>query len=214
MLRSCRLTNAERAGHKHSAWRRPPKTRCSERSSASVFGGERSLPSSEPQRLGQTPHSGTQFPQRLLMRLAPRETVPAGFPAQTPEFVGSGRASAPSSRCCRLPPRWPARKPSLRCGRAQIIAVDPPGRSLVSRGAASTSCHAACGPPPCESKSVRCSASEDFRGGFALADLEGAASRALTPAQLARALAGREKGITPFALACAALLTIFHVVWP
>jgi hypothetical protein len=35
---------------------------------------------------------------------------------------------------------------------------------------AQQSCHASCGPPSDNGKSVRCSASEDFRGGFALAE--------------------------------------------
>ena len=54
------------------------------------FGGETLLPSSEPRRLGQTPLSGTQVPQRLLMRLRCGEILPrpAGPRAsETPEFV-------------------------------------------------------------------------------------------------------------------------------
>jgi hypothetical protein len=93
-----------------------------------------------------------------------------------------------------LPPMIPRGSRALRCGRRRS-SHDPPGRSLVSRSARSKSCHASCGPPPGESKSIRCSASEDFRGGFALVELDGAASLALAPAQLARGLERREKGI-------------------
>jgi len=112
------------------------------------FMGERSLPWSEPQRLGRTPHSGTQVPQRLLMLLRRGRLCPPPFRHRLPSLCGRGRASAPSSRRCR---------PSAPLAHAEAFAAlraraDHRGRtsglcSCFTRRA-STSCHSACGPPP------------------------------------------------------------------
>ena len=172
------------------------------------FGGARFLPSSEPQRLGQTPLSGTQVPQRLLTRLSPgRLCLPpadARPKAQTPEFVGSERSSARPH--CALAGRS-ANGLTLRCGRRRS-SDDPPGRSLVSRSA-----------PEELSRFVRTPARRMFvgpllslRGNSGEASCRptwvGAASLALAPAQSARCLGRREKGV-PLLLgalrACAAL---------
>ena len=114
--------------------------------------------------------------------------------AQTPEFVGQAAiicavlASLPASA------HDSARKPCASLRVAQIIAAILRAAPF-SRSARSKSCHASCGPPPGGSKSVRCSASKDFRGGFALAEQVGPSSLTLAPAQLARGLERREKGI-------------------
>ena len=90
------------------------------------FEGETPLPSSEPRRLGQTPLSGTQVPQRLLRRLRRGRLRPppaVARPTQTPELVGMQRSSAPSSRRYRPSAHDSARKPCASLRVAQIIAT-------------------------------------------------------------------------------------------
>ena len=105
---------------------------------ALAFGGEMFLPWSKPQRLGRTPHSGTQVPQRLLTRLRRGRL----------RIVRLTRVHGADSRSCGVSDelRRPHCAPGLfaplrcanglplRCGR-RSSSDDPPGRARRSRNA-------------------------------------------------------------------------------
>jgi hypothetical protein len=77
-------------------------------------------------------------------------------------------------------PIFPRGSLPLRCGqRRSSRRSSGPCPPFTKR--AQRSCHASCGPPPGESESGRRSASGDFRGGFAMAELGGAASLDRSP---------------------------------
>ena len=188
-----------------------------------VFGGARSLPSSEPQRLGQTPLSGTQGPQRLLMRLAPGRLCLPPAAARPRHRLPSWWASSDHLRVLTaLRPDAP-----LRCAHGLCCAAggadhrdDPPGRALVARNA-----------PEELSRFVRTPARRMFvgpllslRGNSGEASCRptwvGAASLALALRSLPRGL-GKERercSLSARRCACAALTWgasgTFRAAWP
>ena len=105
---------------------------------ALAFGGERFLPWSKPQRLGRTPHSGTQVPQRLLTRLRRGRLrivrLPRGQSADSQLCGVSDELCRPHCAPGLFAPLRCANGLPLRCGR-RSSSDDPPGRARRSRNA-------------------------------------------------------------------------------
>ncbi len=167
-------------------------------------------------------HSGTEVPQRLLMRLRRgrlcqgRRTRAQGTDSR---LCGPGRASAPSSRRFRPSAHDSTRKPRAPLRAAQIIArTSGPFPRLTKRARGTVTLRAP--PRPADVCWTSAQPPWELRGGFVSAKWVGATSLSLAPAQSARCLGRREKGI-PLLLGAARLCCAeagasgtFRAFWP
>lgn len=114
----------------------------------------------------------------------------ATFPRRLPRRCARRRSSAPSSLLSGLALRFATLSACGSAAAAQIIAgKEAPRRACPSAQRASKEAVTLRADlRPAGEVSVRCSASRAYWGGFAMANLEGAASLALAPAQSARCL--------------------------
>ena len=166
-------------------------------SSLVVQEGRGFSPWSEPPRLGRTPHSRTQVPQRLLMRLYAAGDCDPHLSSTDSQKCGAGSDPSVPILASLRPPVPPTPAPSASgsaANRNRGIAFEAPHRRPPFHAARQQgSWHAAC--EPARSRCALAGAQpRDHQGGFVPANLFDPSSLSLARAQSARRLGRARKG--------------------